>query len=208
MGTRWRLYMENTPDVHELVVWLGEPTPGFVVLAESSSDKIITLRPASNTSGAIARADAAVVADALARYAATGQFRPPTRVANVRKMTAEEVAAAGIVYVGRAVYGKGGLGREGLILPAHPLANPYRLPTRRKATDDDRRECVERYADWLVEDDDRMKLARTLGGKLLGCWCGAWDGVGECPFEYHAAIIARVADGKALIRGANREWKS
>lgn len=207
MGTRWRLYMENTPDVHELVVWEPEPSPGFVVLMEDVAGQRITIRPAGGVAaGTVARADAAAVADALARYAATGQFRPPTRVANVRKKTAEEIEAAGIVYVGRAMYGKGGMGREGVVLKAHPLANPYRLT--RKPTADDRRECVEKYVDWLVEDDERMKLARTLGGKALGCWCGDWDGVGDCPFDCHAAVIARVADGKPLIRGANREWKS
>lgn len=98
-----------------------------------------------------------------------------TRVVNVRGMTADQLA--GVVYVGRA--------NPTYNLPAHPLANPFKLS--RTATPEERWECGARYRRWLTSSPARVALAKSLRGKVLGCWCA--------PAPCHADLIADLADG-------------
>jgi hypothetical protein len=85
---------------------------------------------------------------------------------------------AAVVYVGRAMH------RGGWHLDASPLACPYR-PGR----DGSREQVVARYRDYLLADKALVRLARSLRGKRLGCWCA--------PLPCHADVIADVADGRA-----------
>lgn len=134
-----------------------------------------------------------VMADALARLSRLREFRPPTSVWNVRGMPAEQIASLGIVYCGRPLRKRDGLGSGGVELPGHILANPFRL--ERGAKKPEREKCVARYREWLREEPDRMTEARNLRGKRLGCWCGFWPGYGAPDFECHCIEIARVAEG-------------
>lgn len=88
---------------------------------------------------------------------------------------AEDPGYGDVVYVGRAVrWG-------GWKLPTSPLANPYRI-----GRDGDGAEVIARYEQHLYSRPDLMKLARSLRGRRLGCWCA--------PDPCHADVIATVAD--------------
>lgn len=83
-----------------------------------------------------------------------------------------------VVYVGR--YQGWGAGR---VLLGHPLGNPFGV--KRYGL----RESLVRYADWLIDNPERVALARSLRGLVLGCWC--LDTRPAC----HGQIVAAIADG-------------
>lgn len=132
------------------------------------------------------------LSDALARFYRHGDLRPPTRVCSVRGLTPDQIAARGIVYVGREHRRRCGLSAGATLLPRHPLHNPYRLP--KNADAEDKRIVCSYFERHLRADPNLLALARGLRGRLLGCWCGEWDGSGEPGLHCHAVNIARAAD--------------
>lgn len=135
---------------------------------------------------------AAILADAFTRFAKHGVLQPPTTVRTIRGMTAAQIEAEGIVYVGRRVSTRDGLGKLDGSIPGHPLANPFKLA--KNAGLAKRAECVALYRTWLHEDGERLAAARKLRGQILGCWCGDFDGIGHPGFDCHALVIAQVAE--------------
>lgn len=97
-----------------------------------------------------------------------------TAVVNLRGRR-EDPGYGDVVYVGRAVrWG-------GWNLSTSPLANPFRI-----GRDGDPGEVIARYEQHLYSRPDLMRLARSLRGRRLGCWCA--------PDPCHADVIAALAD--------------
>lgn len=82
-----------------------------------------------------------------------------------------------VIYVGRRQHW--GPGR---ILPAHPLGNPFGVGKYGL------HESLVKYADWALADQERIELARSLRGRVLGCWC-----LSTRP-ACHGLVVAAVAD--------------
>jgi len=138
-------------------------------------------------------AAAGVLAEVLARYERHKDLIPPTRVASVKGLTAAEAGEKGIVYVGRAVRRRDGLGADGgaVRFNGHPLGNPFKPAGRSKEA---LTACVSRYEEYVRANPERLALAKALRGRLLGCWCGSWDGAGAPTFQCHALVLAKIAD--------------
>jgi len=166
----------------------GQPA-ALVLTADPAGLLVLNMAPPTMTRD-VARA----VGAAVARFGRTGEVRPPTRVTSVRGLTAAEAAARGVVYVGRVHRERHGLGAGRTIFPASPLANPFVIP--RGAAAATRREAVARYRDLIRGRPDLAAAARALRGRLLGCWCGEWDGDGDPPpgLHCHAVEIALLAE--------------
>jgi hypothetical protein len=63
-----------------------------------------------------------------------------------------------------------------------PWGNPFKI-----GRDGDRREVIERYKWWFVQQSGKVQAARTeLRGRILGCYCS--------PLGCHGHFLARVAD--------------
>ena len=113
------------------------------------------------------------------------------RVINVRSASLGET----YVYVGRMMPGR---------FAGHELANPFRLP--RRATEQQRRECLERYVAWLSGLPDlrerlrRLQAATVYGTYPLGCWCCEWDGEEGEPM-CHAVVLAWMLSGLGGYHG-------
>ena len=96
-------------------------------------------------------------------------------VVNVRNFPLE--APTPYMYVGRYMPG---------IFRGHPLANPFKLPS--KATAADRIDCLRQYKLWLNQLPNRDDLLHRLAAQVcktglpLGCWCK--------PKACHADILA------------------
>lgn len=84
---------------------------------------------------------------------------------------------ADVVYVGRRQWW--GAGR---LLDAHPLGNPFGVGKYGL------HESLVKYADWMLADQRRIELARSLRGRVLGCWCLSTQPA--C----HGLVVAAVAD--------------
>jgi len=138
------------------------------------------------------RTAAAFVADALARFARCGEWRPPTRVCSVRGLTPAEADARGVVYVGRAHRSRDALSRGRVLFPEHPLHNPYRVP--RGASAASAQAAVAAFRAHLRGDPALTALAKSLRGRLLGCWCGEWNGLNAPTVACHACEIALLAE--------------
>ncbi len=88
------------------------------------------------------------------------------------------------IYVGRA--------NRFCHLPAHPLANPFRVPGQ--ASQMQRFYVVEQYRAWLMALPDAreqlIKLHRLVNrtGFPLACWCGRWPE--EEKLACHAVVLA------------------
>lgn len=99
--------------------------------------------------------------------------RGPTTVVNIRRESCDQ-------YIGRAGHGEDGY-----------FGNPFRLDS-----EDDRRECVLRYARWFrlrVERDAAFRRrVLALRGKRLGCFCK--------PRLCHGDVIARWVDAQPADR--------
>jgi hypothetical protein len=55
-----------------------------------------------------------------------------------------------------------------------------------KETVASREEAIEKYKEWLVEQDDLMNSLHELKGKILGCWCS--------PKACHGEVLALLAN--------------
>lgn len=80
-------------------------------------------------------------------------------------------------------------------LAAHPLANPFKVP--HGAGKETRAKCVAQYRKWFrepISPEKRAEEVKALRGRLLGCWCGSWEGFGEPGFSCHAVEIAKMAE--------------
>lgn len=82
------------------------------------------------------------------------------------------------VYIGRACRG----------WQASKWANPFKLPT--KPSEEQRAECLEKYAKWIVERPDLMAAIGELRGKTLGCWCA--------PKPCHGDILKALAETEGV----------
>jgi hypothetical protein len=80
------------------------------------------------------------------------------------------------IYIGRACYG----------FPASIWANPYKIET-----DGSRAEVIEKYRQYLLNNDELMKLLPTLRDKTLGCWCA--------PKPCHGHVLAELAELTSLL---------
>jgi hypothetical protein len=105
------------------------------------------------------------------------------------------------VYVGRRVFLRSGEFR-GEVWPNSGLGNPDRLP--HGAGIDVRRALIVRFERWAARDRHRMRMLESLCGKVLGCWCGSWDGVTQPRLLCHAAVYADWCNH--LIRG-EKPWE-
>ena len=87
------------------------------------------------------------------------------------------------VYVGR---GRGSV-----------FGNPFTHINDRKTAAryvvDSRKQAVESYASWIVDQDSLMREVHNLSNKDLVCWCHEWNGVGPNPMYCHADILLDIA---------------
>lgn len=99
-----------------------------------------------------------------------------TLVINVRDgLAVERARLSGLfVYIGRKCYG----------YPASKWANPFKLAP--KASDLERRRCLDYYLRHLNNRPDLMAAIPELRGKVLGCWCA--------PRLCHGHTLALLAD--------------
>jgi hypothetical protein len=98
----------------------------------------------------------------------------PTTVVNLKGHRGDP-DYADVVYVGRTMH------RGGWILPASPLANPFR-----PGPDGSREEVMVKYREHLLRRPELLDLIPGLQGQRLGCWCA--------PLPCHADILAELAD--------------
>lgn len=130
------------------------------------------------------------------------ETRPLTTVVCVKRMDPEQwMAQPGHLYVGRRVFLRTGR-HAGKQWPNSCLGNPDRLPFN--AGIDDRRDLIVRFEQWVVRDRHRMRMLESMCGKVLGCWCGNWDGVSRPRLLCHAAVYADWCNH--LMRG-ERPWE-
>lgn len=98
-------------------------------------------------------------------------------VVNVRSFPFE--CPTPYIYVGRYMPG---------IFAGHQLGNPFKLP--KKAKQQDRVECLEKYRSWLLARPDFEEQIEILVRKVvvtglpLGCWCA--------PKLCHADVLAEL----------------
>ena len=63
-----------------------------------------------------------------------------------------------------------------------PWGNPFEI-----GKDGDRKEVVEKYAEWLLAQPELVEKAKEeLKGKVLGCWCA--------PNLCHGNILEKIAN--------------
>lgn len=87
--------------------------------------------------------------------------QPRTRVVHMKKESWD-------IYIGRG----------------SPWGNPFKI-----GRDGDRREVINRYKWWFVQQSGNVQAARTeLRGRILGCYCS--------PLACHGHFLARVADSE------------
>jgi len=74
------------------------------------------------------------------------------------------------------------------------FGNPYRI-----GPDGDRKEVIEKYRTWLLQQPDLMSEIADLHGKTLGCWCR--------PYSCHGDVILEVAEQeynkRQLLKSSN-----
>jgi len=80
------------------------------------------------------------------------------------------------VYIGRTCYG----------FPSSIWANPYKV-----GVDGTRQEVIEKYREYLLSNEELMRLLPTIKGKTLGCWC--------VPSSCHGHVLAELADLTSLL---------
>jgi hypothetical protein len=133
----------------------------------------------------------------------------PTTVINVSRLTRDRRAALAadpsFVYCGRAfagwpasVYGnpfKGGMGaaEARALLTRAGIADADRIRLASPLTVAQAVACYRLC--WTATPGRREKIRAELRGKVLGCWCVEWGGVGEPARPCHAVELARIADG-------------
>lgn len=104
-------------------------------------------------------------------------------------------------YVGRFVYLRSGE-FEGESWGNSCFGNPYRFEAFK--TTKEKRDILFCYLRHLKEKMNKYPLMRqdflSLQGRVLGCWCLKWDGLGEFPPLCHAAYLAR------LVNEYWRDW--
>jgi len=59
--------------------------------------------------------------------------------------------------------------------------NPFKI-----GIDGDRKEVIEKYRNWLMEQPELLAALPEIKGKILGCWCK--------PEECHGDVLAEMAD--------------
>lgn len=64
--------------------------------------------------------------------------------------------------------------------------NPFEI-----GSDGTRREVIEKYRQWVVNQPYLMERIHLLRGKRLGCWC--------CPRPCHGNVLADLADQNSLF---------
>jgi hypothetical protein len=65
--------------------------------------------------------------------------------------------------------------------------NPYEI-----GKDGTRAEVIAKYKEYLLGNDELMKLLPMLKGRVLGCWCH--------PEACHGDVIAELADASNLLQ--------
>jgi len=96
------------------------------------------------------------------------------------------------VYVGRE---QKYCGNQVVNLPAHPLANPFKIEAD---TQKNRIDSLDKYEKWIdgLKNPQRDQwlwetLCDTEGGRIpLACWCGKWNGWSPVKPLCHAVVIA------------------
>ena len=68
--------------------------------------------------------------------------------------------------------------------------NPFKI-----GIDGDRREVIEKYRLWLLEQPELMTEIAELHGKTLGCWCR--------PYFCHGDVILEIAKQEFEKRSQN-----
>ncbi len=61
--------------------------------------------------------------------------------------------------------------------------NPFTI-----GKDGTREEVIRKFEEWIVRQDDLMKRAGELKGKILGCWCA--------PQPCHGDILMAIANSR------------
>lgn len=84
-----------------------------------------------------------------------------TRVINFLKH--DGILPKDMVYIGRAFK------NDVWILKESIFHNPFKL--RRNATEQERKECIEKYEAYLRSKPDLLSKIETLRGKTLACFC-------------------------------------
>lgn len=59
--------------------------------------------------------------------------------------------------------------------------NPFKI-----GSDGTRDEVIEKYREWIVTQQELMRLLPTLRGKVLACWCR--------PLKCHADVLIELLD--------------
>jgi len=73
--------------------------------------------------------------------------------------------------------------------------NPFTI-----GKDGTREEVIEKYRDWIIEQDDLMEALPELKGKVLGCWCS--------PKSCHGDVLIELAKKICPMCGGDliQEW--
>lgn len=106
------------------------------------------------------------------------------------------------LYVGRLVWLRHGE-LAGMRWPNSALGN-YASKVTRTSTLEERREAIRIFERWVVNDKHRMKSLERMHGKVLGCWCGKWDGISQPRLLCHAAVYA---DWSNQMRMGRKPWE-
>lgn len=105
----------------------------------------------------------------------------------VQAAPVEIIAATKVVNVSRFKKPHTYIGRAGRGRAGHALANPFKI-----GRDGDRETVVAKFAVWLLGSPERIEIAASLQGHVLGCWC--------VPALCHGHVVAAVADDIESIR--------
>jgi len=111
-----------------------------------------------------------------------------TRVVHVNSEEwAQAVTDGTAVYIGRAVPRKG--------FKASKWANPFKVEI--DAVDyrpaQAHQDAIEKYFDYLMQQEELVAALPELQGKVLGCWCKAFKPYTES-MPCHGNLLARLAD--------------
>lgn len=115
-----------------------------------------------------------------------------TTVVKVGKKNCDELLAnPDFVWVGRRT--------NRLKMPASVWGNPFRVGSHYRGHFVNRRQAVHLFIRALDIDpepkwEELRQLLPTLKGKILGCACCNWDGVGEPETDCHAVELAKRAE--------------
>ena len=78
-----------------------------------------------------------------------------------------------------------------------PFGNPYshKEGTMAKYKVSTKKEAVEKYKQYILNNKDLLEKTKELEGKTLGCWCAKKEGLTtDDPFICHGQIILKIIE--------------